>query len=193
MKSPAYLLVFDGLADWEPALAACELHKRKDLEVVPVGFAKSPVRTMGGLTVTPAVTLAEVDPARARVFLLPGGDRWEKASSPELIGLLQRLEATGVPIGAICGATLEVARAGLLRDRRHTSNALAYLRAQVPDYGGEAHYVEELAVTDRGVITASGAGHVEFAREIITLLRLYTPAETQQWFALFKHGVLPGS
>ena len=31
MKNTAYLLIFDGLADWEPAHALCEINKSESL------------------------------------------------------------------------------------------------------------------------------------------------------------------
>jgi hypothetical protein len=86
-----------------------------------------------------------------------------------------------------------MARAGLTRDIRHTSNSKDYLKTIVADYSDEGFYVDELAVTDRNIITASGLGCVEFAREVIRQLNIYSEADTQIWFAMFKHGVYPAS
>ncbi len=49
MKSKAYLLVFDGLADWEPAHALCEINKSEKFDVITVGLSDRSVATMGGL------------------------------------------------------------------------------------------------------------------------------------------------
>src|SRR5262245_1191001 len=116
MKPKAYFLVFDGLADWELAHALCEINKSGKFEVVSVGFSKETVITMGGVKISTDVTLDEVKPAEAGIFMLPGGDMWERESHENLKTLLQRLHAKSVPIGAICGATLEIARAGLTRN-----------------------------------------------------------------------------
>jgi putative intracellular protease/amidase len=193
MKPKAYFLVFDGLADWELAHALCEINKSGKFEVVSVGFSKEPVTTMGGLKLGPDITLDEVAPAEAGIFMLPGGDMWESESHQNLKTLLHRLHAGNVPIGAICGATLEIARAGLTRRVRHTSNSKDYLKAMVTDYGDDEFYADELAVTDGNMITASGLGSVEFAREVIKQLNLYNEADTQLWFEMFKHGVIPAS
>jgi hypothetical protein len=48
MKSKAYLFVFEGLADWEPAHVFCELNKSGKFEVVTAGFSRETVTTMGG-------------------------------------------------------------------------------------------------------------------------------------------------
>jgi putative intracellular protease/amidase len=107
-----------------------------------------------------------------------------------LEALLHRLEREGVPIAAICGATLAVARAGLLEDRAHTSNELAYLQ-RIPSYRGSNRYVDALAVRDRGLITASGLGPTEFAREIFEELGVFSPEDRRLWSHVFKHGRFP--
>ena len=61
----------------------------------------------------------------------------------------------------------------------------------VPDYQDSDWYVDHLAVADKYIITASGLGSLEFAREVIRQLNLYSEADTQLWFEMFKHGVLP--
>jgi len=186
-----YLLVFDGYADWEPAYALAELRRSGGLETATVGFTAEPVRSMGGLRVVPDITLGELDTGRVRLLILPGGDSWEGDYPREALeAVLHRLERAGVPMAAICGATLAAARAGLLSGRAHTSNEPAYLR-QVPSYPAAGRYVEALAVRDRGLITASGLGPIEFAREIFEELGVFSPEDRRVWYQAFKHGLLP--
>ena len=161
-----------------------------------VGFDDWPVTSMGGLRVLPDRALPEyraaVDPRAVRLFLLPGGELWEEERYPreELDAVLHRLAGAGVPIAAICGATVALARAGLLADRAHTSNLREYLPWHVPGYGGAARYVEAPAVRDRGVITAGGFAPVEFAREILDELGVPGAGGWGAWVAAFKRGVL---
>jgi putative intracellular protease/amidase len=186
-----YLLVFDGYADWEPAYALAELRRSGGLEVATVGFTSEPVRSMGGVRVVPDLALAELDPAQVRLLILPGGNQWEGDYPREpLESLLHRLERDGVPVAAICGATLAAARAGLLDSRAHTSNEPAYLQG-VSSYRGSPRYVDALAVRDNGVITASGLGPVEFAREIFEALGVFSPEDRRLWYHIFKHGRFP--
>ena len=110
---------------------------------------------------------------------------------PELAELLNRLDTQQVPLAAICAATTTIARLGLLRGRRHTSNGLEYLRSQVPDYSEAANYVDLPAVRDRGLITASGLGDVEFARELFEELNVLSPEDRSAWATLFRTGRLP--
>ncbi|HEU4455321.1 MAG TPA: type 1 glutamine amidotransferase family protein [Longimicrobium sp.] len=193
MRDIVYLLVFDGYADWEPALATAEIHKSGRYAVKAVGFTDAPVVSMGGLRVTPDAALEAMEMDRAALFILPGGDLWEAGPREELWPLLRRLDADGVPVAAICAATLEVTRAGLHRGRQHTSNGLEYLRSMVPGYDGEADYVPDLSASDRGLITASGAAPVEFARDVLAELEVYPSADLRAWFELFKYGVLPAA
>jgi putative intracellular protease/amidase len=188
-----HVLVFDGFADWEPAYALAEARRSGGLEVETVGFTKAPVRSMGGLRVVPDRALDGVDPARVRLLLLPGGDAWEEAAYPraELEALLRALHARGVPIAAICGATLAAARAGLLDGRAHTSNESGWLERLSPEYTGASRYVDALAVRDRGIITASGLGATEFAREIFEELGIFSAGDRSLWYHLFKHGCFP--
>jgi putative intracellular protease/amidase len=192
MTPAVHVLVFDGYADWEPAYAMAELRRSGGLEVVTLGFTAAPVRSMGGLPVTPDRPLTGLDPATVRLLILPGGDLWEGLDArSEIRPTLQALRGAGVPIAAICAATLAVAQAGLLDDHAHTSNDPGYLEQLVPQYRGARRYVDALAVRDRGLITASGLGPVEFAREIFEELQVFSDTDRPVWFHLFKHGRFP--
>ena len=189
VKKKAYVLVFDGFADWEPAHALCGTAMTGKLEVVTVGFSEKSIRSMGGLKVVPDVTLKQVVPGEAAIFILPGGAMWEQGSRPEVVQLLHDLKTEKVLIAAICGATLEVARAGLTHGVRHSSNALEYLSQFFPEYRDEALYVNEPAVTDSLLITAGGVYSLEFTREIFRKLGTFSEAEIDSWFNLYKHGI----
>lgn len=187
-----YLLVVEGYADWEPAHAVAELRRNGNYRVESVGLTREPVASMGGIRVLPSKVVGEVDPSDVAVFILPGGDRWENAPvEAELETLLKRLDAQQVPIAAICGATVAISRIGLLRGRRHTSNGLDYLRAQVPDYAEAANYVDVTAVRDRGLITASGLGDVEFARELFEELGVLSAEDRAAWAEIFRSARMP--
>ena len=187
-----YLLVVDGFADWEPAHAIAELRRHGAYRVESVGLTRTPVVSMGGLRVLPSVTIDEINPSDVAVFILPGGDRWENAPvEVELEELLKRLDAQGTPIAAICAATVAISKIGLLRGRRHTSNGLEYLRSQVPDYVEGSNYVDAPAVRDRGLITASGLGDVEFARELFEELNVLSADDRLVWAEIFRSARLP--
>ena len=189
-----HLLVFDGFADWEPAYALAELRRWGKRTVVVFGFNADPVTSMGGLRVTPERAIVDVRPTDVELLILPGGELWEGDYPRDAVETLVRaLVSAAVPVAAICGATLALARVGLLNDRRHTSNMPSYLREHAPEYSGTDRYDPALAVSDRGVITASGLGPVDFARAIFSELGLFSPSDAQLWFDMFKHGQLPNA
>lgn len=192
--SDVYVLVFDGFADWEPALTLAELRRSGKREIVVVGFNVSPVVSMGGLRVLPSRQLADVAADEVGLLLLPGGDLWESGDYPQsaLSALLRQLEVRKIPIAAICGGALALARAGLLNDRRHTSTVPGDLNAAA-EYSGAAHYVATPAVTDRGVITASGLASVDFAREVLATLEIFSTSDQALWFGMYKSGRLPST
>jgi putative intracellular protease/amidase len=187
-----YFLVVPGFADWEPAHALAELRRHGGYRVEVVGLTSEPVESMGGLRVQPGRSIADIDLADVAVFILPGGDRWESAElEPELVALLRELDSADIPLAAICGATVAIARAGLLRGRRHTSNGRAYLRDHVPGYAGGPEYVEAPAVRDRGLITASGLADVEFAAELFNELEVLSESDRAVWTDMFRNGRIP--
>ena len=192
MAKRVYLMAVDGFADWEPAHALAELRRYGGYEVVTVGFTDAPVMSMGGLRVLPSVRVTSVEPADVAVFILPGGDRWQTgAVEPELDALLHRLDDADVPLAAICAATVAVARVGLIKGRRHTSNGLAYLQKYAAGYSESDSYVEAPAVRDRKLITASGLAAVEFARELFEELEVLPAAARGQWAQMFRSGRVP--
>jgi len=191
-KKAVYLLVVDGFADWEPAHAVAELRRHGQYRVESVGLTSATVESMGGIRVLPSTSVGNVDPADVAALILPGGDRWENSPvEPALEQLLHRLDSLGTPIAAICAATVAIARLGLLRGRRHTSNGLEYLRSNVPEYSEAANYVHSPAVRDRGLITASGLGDVEFARELFEELNVFSVEDRAAWATIFRSARLP--
>lgn len=191
-----HLYVFEGFADWEAAFATAAIQQPAmqpppgdagPWRVMTAGGAGDMVRSMGNVAVMPDTRLAQVRPEDSAMLILPGGPGWEDAQHhEEAEHLARRFADAGVPVAAICGATAGLARAGLLDDRLHTSNALAYLKGT--GYAGTDRYDDRAAVTDRGVITAGGMAPVDFAREILACLGVYTPEVLAAWFDLYKTG-----
>lgn len=188
--SSIHVLVFDGFADWEPGHTLAGLRRWGKLRVVSVGYGSEPVVSMGGLRVVPDTSLEAVQPRDIQLLLLPGGDAWETGAYPaaQLGPLLQACDSQGLPIAAICAATIAVARAGLLRQRRHTSNGPDYLPKWAPGQTRRTDYVPDLATRDRGVITASGLGPVDFAHQIFSELGVFSPSDLAIWYRMHKLG-----
>lgn len=187
-----HLFIFETLADWEPGFAIAGINKPAfqtqpgRYSIKTVGLNPTPVKTMGGVTLLPDLTLDQLEPAQSAMLILPGGDTWNEGQNIEAAQKAKDFLAADVPVAAICGATAGLARLGILDDKRHTSNAADYLQAT--NYQGAALYINEPAVTDGQLITAAGTAPLDFAYHIFKKLDLY-PAETlEAWYGLFKTG-----
>jgi hypothetical protein len=71
--------------------------------------------------------------------------------------------------------------AGMLDNVKHTSNGLPYLKMVCPNYKGDQHYQNELAVTDKDLITAGSTSQVEFAYHILTKLEVFESTNLEYW------------
>ncbi len=187
-----YLYTLTKLADWEPGYVLAELHSGRYLKdpammysVVLCGSTLDPVITMGGLQLKPEVLIRDIQPVAGDVLVLPGADTWLDPSQGPALATAGRVLDDGIVVAAICGGTVGLANAGLLDKRPHTSNDPAALKMFCPNYRGEKYYVNEPAVTDASLITASGLAPVEFAYHVFRRLDVMTPATLEAWHGLF--------
>jgi transcriptional regulator GlxA family with amidase domain len=192
MRDTVYVLVFEGFADWQVALALSEIRRPGDWEVYTVGFSREPVTSMSGLRVVPDSSLDELDLDAVALLVLPGGHVWLPAYIDQAANAAHLVHNAGAPVAAIDEGVVAVARGGLIDRRRHTANWAGQLGREVPAYKGHEQYdANVLAVSDGDVITASHLGSVEFAREIIHTLELYSASDRHHWYRLFKHAIPP--
>ncbi len=89
---------------------------------------------------------------------------------------------------AICGATVALAHAGLLDHRPHTSNGAGFLDMFCPSYKGQGCYVDQPSVSDGSLITASGAGALLWAKQIIERMGVFRHDTLEAWYAYFSTG-----
>ncbi|WDM20831.1 type 1 glutamine amidotransferase family protein [Paenibacillus polymyxa] len=193
MNSTVYLYVFDTMADWEIGYLTAELNSgryyKKGLapsKIVTMGMEKTPVTTMGGLTILPDIKLDECKIESTDALILPGGNTWTKAIHQPIFKIAERCLEEGIWVAAICGATIGLAQAGLLNSRWHTSNDLEYLKMTCPTYTGEKYYKMESAVTDGKLITASGTAPLEFSVHVLKALSVFSSKTLEAWYSLNK-------
>lgn len=191
-QQDVHVFVFDGLADWEIGYAVAGINT-PEFQIEPgsyrvrtVALQAAPVVTMGGIRILPDLTLARLTPQESAMLILPGGMPWIAGCNTEAVDMARRFLDAGVPVAAICAATLALARGGLLDQRRHTSNSADFLAES--QYRGGSLYEEAPAVTDDTLITAPGAAAIEFALHIFRRLNLFTPAVLDAWYGLHKTG-----
>lgn len=193
MNSTIYLYVFDTMADWEVGYVTAELNSGRfykegisPSKVVTVGLEKTPITTMGGLKVIPDISLDECRIENADALILPGGDTWTESIHQPILQVAEQCVEEGILVAAICGATMGLAKAGLLNSRGHTSNDLEYLKMVCPTYTGEQHYRVESVVTDGKLITASGIAPLEFSAHVLRALGVFSAKTLDAWYSLNK-------
>lgn len=191
-KRKVHVFVFDGMADWEIGYLTAGIHNPEfqkapgSLAIRTVALSDRPIKTAGGLRVLPDMLLPALKPRASAMLVLPGGAAWDQKKNKQAAAMAASFIEQQVPVAAICGATAGLARAGLLDDVEHTSNAREYL-AQT-GYAGGAHYHDEPAFTAGTLITGSGIHPLEFARHVFALLDVYPPRVLAAWYQLNKTG-----
>ncbi len=175
------------MADWEfayltPQITLAEQLKPGRFQLVFVGEDLSPVTTLGGLSITPTMILEQIlTDEDLAILVIPGGNTYGSGHE-KLETAAKDLINRNIPVAAICGATYFLARIGLLNDRDHTSNAQQFLAST--GYTGSNRYQEEPAVTDRGIITASGLNAVPFTAAIMREIELLPDSVVNAWESL---------
>ena len=188
------LYTTETMADWEYAYLTTQIADAEGLKpgrvrLLLVGDGLEPVHTLGNLPLAPEADLdalnALADDGSLAALVIPGGNHYA-AGHERLIKAVGHLVDKEIPVVAICGATLLLARAGFLDERRHTSNAASYLEAS--GYRGGAHYVEAPVVTNRGVTTASGIHAIPLTAEVMRITGLVPDAMVDSWEQVFLNG-----
>lgn len=187
----AWVVVADGWADHQTALACAEIAASEGCTVRYAGLDAGPIASATGLQMLPDCTAGDIAPDNACILILPGGPVWENGDFADVTAAVRVFRENDIPVAAIGSGTLVLARAGVLGGVRHTSNSLAWLKEHVPEYRDDLHYVNVIDVADSGIITAHEGGAVDFAHEIIKLLDLRDEPDRRSWYRLHREGVLP--
>ncbi|MCR4818631.1 MAG: glutamine amidotransferase [Fretibacterium sp.] len=190
-----YVYVMDTMADWEVSYAMAELNSRRffrkdapEFIVRTVSYSREAVRSMGGLTIVPDLTLDEVAATQENMLILPGSNQW---NAPEHTAVLEKAKdflQNGGAVAAICGATVALAGTGVLDERPHTSNGKGFLEMFCPAYRGEKFYVDAPAVRDGNLITASATGGLLMAKYILEYFSVFRENTLENWYSYFTTG-----
>ena len=190
-----YIYLLNTMADWEIGHISAELNSRrffkKDAEKIDlkyVSVSKETVKTMGDLTVTPDCLVDDISIDEKTVLIFPGADTWNDESNNKVLEkAVEVLDANGT-VCAICGATVALAKKGLLDQCSHTSNGKGFLEMFVPEYKGTEFYVDSPAVADKNLITAGATGSLLWAKLIIERLNVFSDKALDSWYNYFKTG-----
>ncbi len=184
-----FLYVLNTLSDWEIGYITAELNSgrffKTPVDLIKIGNTIQPVKTMGGITITPNESINNIELNKGDILILPGADTWFEDSNKKIIQLIPDLLNQSVVVAAICGATVALAKNGILNTRKHTSNDKEFLKMSCPEYSGEALYLNQPAVTDGNLITATGLAPLEFSYEVFKKTDI-NPETLEDWYLLNK-------
>jgi putative intracellular protease/amidase len=192
-KKTVYFFVFEGFADWEPSYALVGINKSRAYTIKTIAIDKTHMRSMGGVSIfpdldfLPGTDLNDIDPSNTAMVILPGGVAWEEKTNESIAPLVLHCIEQGIPVAAICGATVFLADLGLLDDTDHTSNDRGYLQAFSSQYQGDTFYQYRPAVSAGKLITASGTAAIGFADAIFEMLGIADHEQVKSWFQYFQN------
>jgi len=186
-----FLYVLDTLADWEIAFLIAEINSGRYLnkgiekpQIIKVGNTLLPIKTMGGIEISPDIDVDNMNIKNRDIIILPGADTWQNGNNQKII---DKIKGNGdIIIAAICGATAALADNGMLDNRKHTSNDREYLKMACKNYKGENFYEYKPVVVDNNLITATGIAPLEFAYEVFKKINIMKNDTLEAWYGLFK-------
>lgn len=187
-----YVYVLDTLADWEIGFITAELNSRRyfakntKVEFVKIGNTLEPIKTMGGIIITPDKDITNVEFQEGDLLVLPGADTWMDAENKNILDIVSDVINKKVIVAAICGATVALAQNGLLNNRTHTSNDKGFLKMVCPDYDGGSYYINAPTVVDDNLITATGLAPLEFSYEVFKKMNIMKEDTLEAWYQLYK-------
>ena len=155
-----------------------------------VAESMEPIEAISGFRVLPNCTFDSIPDDYAALVLI-GGYGWKSEAAERVAPLVADAIRKGRIVGAICNAASWMASKGFLNNVRHTGNGIEQLRL----WGGEAYtnatnYVDAQAVSDKNIVTANGSASIEFACEILSLLKNDDPKEIEMYRLFYKMGLV---
>jgi putative intracellular protease/amidase len=167
----------EGFADWEFGFLSGS-SEWVDARPVALTPNAAPVVSIGGLQLAGQRGLTPEESSDLDAVAVIGSDGWAAKSHPDVAPLLISVAERGGVIGGICAGTLALARAGLFRDRAHTSNGRGWILGHVPGYAGAERYCDvPHAVADGRLVSAPGTAPGTFA---IAFLDALYPEQKEQ-------------
>jgi putative intracellular protease/amidase len=195
MKKEVLFVLLNEYADYEPAYISGSINcgrfglKEKPLYINKVvAPTMDLVRSVGGFYTKPDYTF-DTMPADYAALILIGGFGWKSEEAKKLVPIIKQAISKGIIVGAICNAASFLAQNGFLNHIKHTGNGLDELKRWGGDnYTNEAGYQNQQAVSDHGIVTANGTASLEFAVELMRLLKIDTPEDISAYFQFMKLG-----
>ncbi|WP_157016447.1 DJ-1/PfpI family protein [Mesorhizobium xinjiangense] len=172
MKGKTVGMIFvEGFADWEYGFLSASVVEWFGGRIVALTPGGGGVRSVSGLMLADCRDCRPEDNDDLNAIAVIGSDCWQAADAPDIAPLLRAVADRRGVVGGICGGTLALARAGLLENRRHTSNGRVWIADHLDSYPGQGLYRDvPHAVRDGNVVSAPGSAPASFAAEFLEAL-----------------------
>ncbi|HEX5237915.1 MAG TPA: type 1 glutamine amidotransferase domain-containing protein [Sphingomicrobium sp.] len=171
-ESRVLIVATNGFEEWE-LFGPREILQKRGAEVVLASLSRDPIQATvhdrPGKSITPDITIDQVNADDFDALILPGGVRNPDTLRVhgDVIDLIRDFDRQGKPIGAICHGPWLLVEADLLRGR--TATSWASIRTDLRNAG--ANVVDEMSVTDGNIVTSRKPDDVEaFTLALIDLV-----------------------
>lgn len=182
------LVFIEGYADWEFGLLAAAIGGGEewfDGRVIALSPQAGPLRSIGGLLLTPERGARPEDNGDLDAVAVIGSDGWAE-NPPDVTPLLKSVATRGGVTGGICAGTLALARAGLFAKAAHTSNSRDWIAQCAPGYQGQENYRDvPHAVAEGRIVSAPGTAPGTFAVKFLNALYPDQSAKVAEMKAVF--------
>ena len=147
-----------------------------------------PVKSIGGFRTLPDYSFKTMPDDYAALVLISGFG-WLTPIAKQVIPIVKQVIENGRIVGAICNAASFMTKCGLLNTVKHTGNGLDQLKLWGGgNYTNADGYVHARAVSDQNIVTANGSATLEFAKELLLLLKNDTPERIEMYYQFNKQG-----
>lgn len=162
------VFIYDQMADFEITFTAQLVGGDLGKEVIPIAYDDKPIKAKSGMIYKPEKLVKDVLHEEVEGLIIPGGMLEE--IRPEILELVNALNAKRKLIAAICAGPRVLAKAGVLNNVKYTTSIVNWTEKHAEQYMEEDPFPRQNFVMDRvvregNIITAQGNAFVDFAIE----------------------------
>jgi putative intracellular protease/amidase len=179
------VFIYDGMADFEITFVTHLLGADCGKEIVTIAYEDKLIKSKSGIIYKPARLIKDVLAEEVDGLIIPGG--WNGEIRPELIELIQSINAKGKLLAAICAGPRFLAKAGVLENVKYTTSISQWTKEHAEQFKESdpfprESFVSERVVTDGNIVTAQGLAFVDFAIAVCDWFSLFDDEEDKNNF-----------
>ena len=170
------VFIYDDMADFEITFVTHLLGSDSGKEIITIGYDDILIKSKSGVVYKPTKLIKDVLTEDVEGLIIPGG--WNGEIRPELIELIQSLNAKGKLLAAICAGPRFLAKAGVLDNAKYTTSIVNWTEKHEEQFMDSdpfprQNFISDRVVRDGNIITAKSNAFIDFSVEVC------------DWFGLF--------